>query len=74
MGGALFRLGHAPLTDDALDVYYAADIEQQVDVRELVLASGPTPGSAKGEELDLSELGASVDARYWTQNLNVFRR
>ncbi|EIW63655.1 uncharacterized protein TRAVEDRAFT_142622 [Trametes versicolor FP-101664 SS1] len=56
MGGALFRLGHAPLTDDALDVYYAADIEQQVDVRELVLASGPTPGSAKGEELDLSEL------------------
>ncbi len=68
MGGALFSLGHAPLVDDALDVYYASDIEQQVDVRELVLASGPTPGSAKDDGLDLSEIGASVGARHWTQN------
>lgn len=44
--------------DDTLDVYQATNREQEVDVKELVSASRPTHGSAKDDELDLSEVGA----------------
>ncbi|KAI0820075.1 hypothetical protein BC628DRAFT_1341855 [Trametes gibbosa] len=56
MGKNLFVLGHAPLVNDALDVYYSADIEEQLNVSEIALACGSTRGSGRLEELELSDL------------------
>ncbi|KAI0663658.1 hypothetical protein C8Q70DRAFT_372219 [Cubamyces menziesii] len=54
MGSTLFNIGHAPLLDDTLDMYYSRDIEEQIEVGELIEASG-NPSSI--EKLDLPELG-----------------
>ncbi|KAH9859150.1 hypothetical protein C2E23DRAFT_801641 [Lenzites betulinus] len=56
MGRQLFTLGHAPLVDDALDMYYSAPIEQQLDIHEISSACGPKIGSARFDELELSDL------------------
>ncbi|KAI0328352.1 hypothetical protein GY45DRAFT_1355205 [Cubamyces sp. BRFM 1775] len=53
MGSTLFNLGHTPLLDDTLDMYYSKDIEEQVNVRELIEGGG-NPSSI--EKLDLPEL------------------
>ncbi|KAI0369622.1 hypothetical protein BV20DRAFT_967575 [Pilatotrama ljubarskyi] len=56
MGKTMFALGHSPLWDDALDLFYAADIEAQLDVKETVAACGPQPGSSQLDEIELSDL------------------
>ncbi|KAI0349132.1 hypothetical protein OH77DRAFT_1432325 [Trametes cingulata] len=40
MGKTVFALGHAPLLDDTLDMYYGADIETQLYVKEIIAAAG----------------------------------
>ncbi|KAI8972177.1 hypothetical protein BD414DRAFT_469542 [Trametes punicea] len=56
MGTKLFNLGHAPLFDDTLDVFYARDIEEQLNVQDIVASGGPQPGSSHLDGLDLPEL------------------
>ncbi|PIL29678.1 hypothetical protein GSI_08116 [Ganoderma sinense ZZ0214-1] len=60
MGQALFALGHGGLVDDAADVYYAMDIEQQVDMKQLCADAGFTSASdlRDASGLELPELGA----------------
>ncbi|OSC96766.1 hypothetical protein PYCCODRAFT_1462302 [Trametes coccinea BRFM310] len=52
MGTTLFTLGHAPLQDDTLDVFYARSIEEQLDVHVLIAESGPQ----SVDSLELPEL------------------
>ena len=57
MGQALFALGHGGLVDDTADVYYAMDIEQQVDMKQLVADAGFTSDLRDASRLELPELG-----------------
>ena len=58
MGSNLFQLGHSGLVDDTADVFYAADIEEQVDVKTLLAESGfSSQGPSRGETLELPPLG-----------------
>ncbi|KAI1787440.1 hypothetical protein LXA43DRAFT_1098270 [Ganoderma leucocontextum] len=43
MGRALFELGHGGFMDDTADVYYAMDIEQQIDLKQLLADTGFKP-------------------------------
>ncbi|KAM5536721.1 hypothetical protein V8D89_009651 [Ganoderma adspersum] len=56
MGRALFALGHGGLVDDAADVYYAMDIEQQVDLKQLCADAGFTSDLRDASALQLPEL------------------
>ncbi|KAM5536727.1 hypothetical protein V8D89_009654 [Ganoderma adspersum] len=56
MGRALFALGHGGLVDDAADVYYAMDIEQQVDMKQLCADAGFTSDLRGASALQLPEL------------------
>lgn len=58
MGQALFALGHAygGLVDDTADAYYATDIEQQVDIKQL-LADAGFNSDLRHDGLQLPELG-----------------
>ncbi|KAM5536717.1 hypothetical protein V8D89_009644 [Ganoderma adspersum] len=56
MGRALFALGHGGLVDDAADVYYAMDIEQQVDMKQLCVDAGFTSELRDASGLQLPEL------------------
>ena len=58
MGRALFALGHGGLADDTADVYYAMDIEQQVDIKQLCADAGFTSARSEDSGLWLPELGA----------------
>ncbi|KAI0355791.1 hypothetical protein OH77DRAFT_1424747 [Trametes cingulata] len=53
IGKTVFALGHAPLLDDTLDVYYGADIETQLDVKEIVAAAG---SELRVDDLEREEL------------------
>ncbi|RPD54425.1 hypothetical protein L226DRAFT_575445 [Lentinus tigrinus ALCF2SS1-7] len=56
MGQGLFELGHGGLVDDTADIFYSADIEEQIDAKALLAGTGFTPGVATVHELELPEL------------------
>ncbi len=60
MGRSLFEVGHGGLVDDTADIFYAADIEDQIDVKVLLGGTGFAPGSSTLHELELPELGMSA--------------
>ncbi|RDX40852.1 hypothetical protein OH76DRAFT_1423462 [Lentinus brumalis] len=60
MGRSLFEVGHGGLVDDTADIFYAADIEDQIDVKALLGGTGFAPGSSTLHELELPELGTSA--------------
>ncbi|TBU24368.1 hypothetical protein BD309DRAFT_1000406 [Dichomitus squalens] len=55
IGRGLFNLGHGGLMDDTADVFYAAEIEQQIDVTRLLADTGFKPDSFDAG-LELPEL------------------
>ena len=59
MGQALFALGHGGLMHDAADAYYAMDIEEQVDIKQLIADAGLNPDPRGDDGLQLPELGMS---------------
>ncbi|KAI0699882.1 hypothetical protein C8T65DRAFT_742332 [Cerioporus squamosus] len=56
MGRNLFALGHSGLVDDTADIFYAANIEDQIDVKALLAGTGFTPGPLALHGLELPEL------------------
>ncbi|KAI0630056.1 hypothetical protein C8Q77DRAFT_1219718 [Trametes polyzona] len=56
MGQSLFNLGHAPLLNDAPDLYYGSNIDDQLNLHDIITASGPNPGSSQTDNLELSDL------------------
>ncbi|KAI0949106.1 hypothetical protein AcW1_008806 [Taiwanofungus camphoratus] len=56
LGRTLFEMAHSDHFDDTADHYYAADIETQIDIHELLKASGFASSPSKWEKLDLPEL------------------
>ena len=56
MGRSLFELGHGGLVDDTADAFYAMDIEQQMDFKQLLADTGFKPDSFN-DGLELPELG-----------------
>lgn len=60
LGRTLFEMAHSDHFDDTADHYYAADIETQIDIHELLKASGFASSPSKWEKLDLPELGTPV--------------
>ncbi len=67
LGTTLFQLGHSGLVDNTADLFYATDIEQQIDVKTLLADTGFTlEGTSKIDSLDLPELGAFT----WCNTLN----
>ena len=59
LGRNLFELGHGNVMDDTADKFYAMDIEQQIDVKELLAGSGSLTAP---DSLGLSDLGASFSS------------
>ena len=55
LGRSLFGLGHGNMMDDTADEFYAMDIEQQIDMKELLAGSGSLTAP---NSLELSDLGA----------------
>ncbi|PCH35869.1 hypothetical protein WOLCODRAFT_81131 [Wolfiporia cocos MD-104 SS10] len=62
-GKMLLELAHSAKIDDTLDLYYAQDIDKQIDVPALWVASGFASSPSKWERLPLSELGARGSVR-----------
>ena len=58
MGRDLFELGHGGLVDDTADIFYAADIEDQMDVKALLSDTGFSAGNPAMRILELPKLGA----------------
>ena len=55
LGASLFALGHGEVIDDTASLFYAMDIDQQVNVAELVVQSVL---DATSIDLNLPEIGA----------------
>ncbi|OBZ70534.1 hypothetical protein A0H81_09463 [Grifola frondosa] len=56
LGRNLFEFAHSAPIDDSADLYYAADIELEIDTKELLRESGFIASSSEMEKLELPEL------------------